>query len=387
MVLEGQGRFWASSRVNRACQGDPIKDAPNTKGTLQVVYYIGLDAHSRTCTGVVVDEKGEIKLRETFNTSEAGLLGFLARIEGEKHLTFEECHLAQWLYVTLRDQVDRLVVCNPVYLAKKPGAKTDLRDALHLAQELRTGHLKPVHHESSQWMELRVLVNNYLGLVEEIVRTKNRLKAVFRSEAIDTNQTHFYTNKEKVKELSHASARFVAESLYNQIASLESSKSSFREHFIRNVKRFRPIKNLTSIPGIDTVRANVITAVVCQPHRFRNKHQFWGYCMLVRHIQMSGGRIYGNKRFHGRAELRDVFIGAAESALRTDTQLRIYYETLRAKGISHKDAKVALARKIAALSLSLLKNSETYRDNFENEHENRKEIRRQVYQEMISKTS
>lgn len=109
--------------------------------------------------------------------------------------------------------------------------------------------------------------------------------------------------------------------------------------------------------------------------------------MLVRHIQMSGGRIYGNKRFHGRAELRDVFIGAAESALRTDTGLRIYYETLRAKGVSHKDAKVALARKIAALSLSLLKNSETYRDDFENEHENRKEIRRQVYQEMISKTS
>jgi transposase len=301
-------------------------------------------------------------------------------------LTYEECHLAQWLYVLLKDQVDELVVCNPVYLAKKPGAKTDFRDALHLAQELRTGHLKPVHHEVSQWMELRVLVNNYLGLVEEIVRTKNRLKAVFRSEAIDTNETGFYTKKDRAKELSHASARFVAESLYDQIASLESSKASYREHFKRNVSRFRPIRNLTSIPGIDTIRANVIAAIVCQPNRFRNKHQYWGYCMLVRHIQMSGGRIYGNKRFHGRASLRDLYIGAAESALRTDTKLRTYYEALRARGTSHQDAKVALARKIAALSLSLLKNSDTYRDDFENEHELRKETRRQAYQELTSKT-
>jgi hypothetical protein len=65
--------------------------------------------------------------------------------------------------------------------------------------------------------------------------------------------------------------------------------------------------------------------------------------MLVRHIQMSGGRIYGNKRIHGRRELRDVFIGAAENALRGETSLRDYYDSLRAKGIAHKEAKLSLA--------------------------------------------
>src|SRR5580698_9361751 len=48
------------------------------------------------------------------------------------------------------------------------------------------------------------------------------------------------------------------------------------------------------------------------------KHKFWGYCMLVRHIQESGGRIYGNKRFFGRRELRNVFLGAAENVMRLD---------------------------------------------------------------------
>jgi transposase len=348
------------------------------EGTLLMNYYIGLDAHSATSTVVVVNETGEIVCRETFGTTEANLVGFISRIDGTTHLTFEECHLSQWLYVLLKEHVDRLVVCNPVYVAKKQGAKTDFRDALHLAQELRTGHLKAVYHDDSKWIELRVLTNGYLGLVEEIVRTKQRLKAVFRSEAIDTSDGKFYSSKDRTKELSHTSAKFVADSLFEQIDALESRKAEYREHFKKNIKRYRPIKNLTTVPGIDVVRANVITAVVCMPRRFRSKHQFWGYCMLVRHIHVSGGRIYGNRRVHGRAELRDVFIGAAESALRTDTYLREYYDALRAKGIDHRDARIALARKIAALCLSLLKNNDTYKDNFKEEQQRRTLARKEL---------
>ena len=86
-------------------------------------YYIGLDAHAATCTAVVVDERGQVLQRQTFKTTEGNLEGFLRRVPSPKSLTFEECHLAQWLYVLLKDQVDKLVVCNPVFLAKKPGAK------------------------------------------------------------------------------------------------------------------------------------------------------------------------------------------------------------------------------------------------------------------------
>lgn len=353
-------------------------------GNAAMNYYIGLDAHSATCTAVVVNEKGDILCRQTFPTSEVNLVGFLGRLPtGTKHLTFEECHLAQWLYVTLKEHVDHLIACNPVYLAKKPGAKTDFRDALHLAQELRTGHLKPVYHDESKWIELRVLVNSYLDLVQEIVRTKNRLKAIFRSQAIDTNASNFYTTKDRAKELSSPEGRFVAESLFDQIASLEKFKAEYRQYFQKNLKKYRPIKNLTSVPGVDLVRANIITAIVCMPNRFRNKHQFWGYCMLVRHIQESGGRIYGNKRFHGRVELRDVFLGAADSAMRTDTGLRNYYDALRAKGVDHKDAKIALARKIAALCLCLLKNNDTYKNDFEAQQRIRMEARREINLEKV----
>jgi hypothetical protein len=98
--------------------------------------------------------------------------------------------------------------------------------------------------------------------------------------------------------------------------------------------------------------------------------------MLVRHIQMSGGKIYGNRRVHGRKELRDVFIGAAENAIRGDTSLRDYYDALRAKGTAHRQAKLAVARKIAALSLALLKNNDTFKNDFEFQQQERTNIRK-----------
>lgn len=345
-----------------------------------MTYFIGLDAHAASSTAVVVDESGKTVVRQTFPTTEGNLHSFLRKIPHPKHLTFEECHLAQWLYVLLKEQVDRLVVCNPTFLAKKPGAKTDGRDALHLAQELRTGHLVEVYHDESHWIELRVLVNGYLALVSEVVRAKQRLKAVFRSEAILLEGAEAFTNQKNVSLLSHESAKFVAESLYRQVETLEERKAEYREAFKRNLKRYRPVRNLTSIPGIDLIRANVIAAVVCMPHRFKNKHKFWAYCMLVRQIQESGGKVYGNKRIHGRSELKDAFLGAAESALRGETSLRRYYDELRERGIPHSDAKRSLARRIAAIALSLLKNNSTYQDNYEDQQRSRYQARKQVSQ-------
>lgn len=346
-------------------------------------YYIGLDAHSSTCTAVVVDEKGEQRLRETFDTTEANLIRFLSKLPpGVISLTYEESTLSQWLYLTLIEHVDHLLVCNPVYVAKKQGAKTDYRDALHLAQELRTGHLKPVHHEKSHWIELRVLTNNYLALIDDIVRAKNRLKAVFRAEVIDTSTSKFYEDKDRAKEFKNPNSRFAAETLFDQIASLEKFKTEYREKFKINLKKYRPVRNLTTVPGIDLIRASIITAVVCTPSRFKNKHQFWGYCMLVRHIQMSAGKIYGNKRVHGRKELRDVFLGAAESAMRTETSLRDYYDALRARGVAHKEAKIATARKIASLCLCLLKNNDTFKNDYDEKQIERMQIRKELNSEM-----
>jgi len=164
---------------------------------------------------------------------------------------------------------------------------------------------------------------------------------------------------------------------------LELEKDKYKEVFERNRKKYRPIRNLMTIPGISIIRANIIAAIVCQPARFENKHRFWGYCMLVRHIQISGGKIYGNKRYYGRRELRNVFIGAAENVMRLDGELRDRYDALRAKGVDHKDAKLNLARQIASIALCLLKNNDKYNENYREYLKERKKTQKEFFESSL----
>lgn len=48
------------------------------------VHYIGLDAHSKTCTAVVINEKGEIVLNAHFPMTEKYLLSFIKGVQSER---------------------------------------------------------------------------------------------------------------------------------------------------------------------------------------------------------------------------------------------------------------------------------------------------------------
>ncbi len=188
-----------------------------------------------------------------------------------------------------------------------------------------------------------------------------KTKALFRSEAIKTPGVGVYRSEDRIKELSRETDRFVARGLFQQIQFIESRKIIFKEQFTKNVKSFPEIKRLTAIPGIESVRANIIAALICSPQRFANKHKLWAYSMLVKHDQQSDGKSYGKIKVMGRVELKEVFLGAAESILHTiENPLRKYYENLRLKGIAHHNAKMSLARKVAAICLAVLKTKKNY---------------------------
>jgi transposase len=323
--------------------------------------YIGLDGHSKTSTFVTVNESGKVLNQSQVVTCERDLLAYVRGQKGTKKLIFEESHLSQWFFALFSGEVDDLTVCHPGYLGKKQGPKDDLRDATHLANELRCGHVIPVYHDQSRMMELRSLVSAYRDLVHEIVRSKNRYKALFRSEAIKTPGVAVYRSDERIKELSRTTDRFVAEGLLKQIMFLEERKKVFKEQFVKNMKKHPEIARLAQIPGIESVRANIISALICSPERFENKHKLWAYSMLVKHDQQSDGKSYGKIKVMGRVELKEVFLGAAESILQTNEDpLRLYYEHLRRKGCAHHNAKMSLARKIAAICLAVLKNKKSY---------------------------
>ncbi|MBK8204693.1 MAG: hypothetical protein IPK68_21095 [Bdellovibrionales bacterium] len=117
----------------------------------------------------------------------------------------------------LKDKVDNLLICNQLMWQKTGEQK--LIFAMLFTWPRNSGPItcSQSFNDTSHWMEIRTTVSGYLDIVEEIVRFKNRLKAVFRAEAIQADENSFYKNKTRIKELENPSAKFVAEKLFDQI--------------------------------------------------------------------------------------------------------------------------------------------------------------------------
>jgi len=328
--------------------------------------YIGMDLHSKSCTLVVMTKDGEITKESQIPTSELNLTNFLAEVDGPKALMFEETGLAQWAWDVTKDKVNRLVVCNPTYLPKKSGPKNDYRDALHLCTQLRAGNFTEVHHEKSLLMDLRTVMRHYSNLVIRLVILKNSFKAVLRNEGVST-QSKWVTsrNKEKCLEIKNPLKRKVAEALFEEMNSLEMMKQKLESEFKQNYFSVPIVKNLMTIPGIGPVRAHVIAAFICSPHRFENKHKLWAYAKLVNHADESDGKLISNRSPHGRSELKEAFVGAAVRviAYSGESALKNYYNDLiDNKKLDARKARNALARKIAAICLGIMKSGDNFNE-------------------------
>lgn len=321
--------------------------------------YIGMDAHSRTSTFVVLGKSGRVLRRAKVATTESELLGFVRSVKGQKKLTFEEGVMSQWLYLLLKEEVDELVVCQP---REKEGPKTDEIDAGELADLLRVGRLKAVFHDDTDLMHLRTLVSGYGDVIQEIIRTKNRYKALYRQVAIPTDGAGFYTSTDMLDLLDTDVRRYVACTLFEQLGLLEEQRRGYLERFEANARKYKPIKLLMSIPGIGTVRANTIVAVMVTPHRFATKYNLFAYAALTKHNRTSDGKSYGKKRAHGPVVLKDAFKSAALTSLKTGSAFRRKYDAMRDAGKDDRAARGAVAKKVAATVLGVWKSGKKYND-------------------------
>jgi transposase len=325
-----------------------------------MTYYIGLDAHSKTCTGVVFDKLGKMISKAHFPTTEKELLGFVNSVPKPKVLAFEELNIAHWLYLLLKDEVDDLQIAHAPHLTKQRGAKTDFVDAVRLANELRLGTITRVYHTDSKLYDLRATLAAYQDFTKDLVRAKNRYKSFLRSKGLFKEGREVYKDEELVKSIEKAGDQFLAQGLFDQVTQMSIIKERVEKRIVAEVKNIPLAMKLCEIPGISYIRAALIVATVVDGDRFANKHKFWAYSMLVRHCAVSDGVTYGHKKAQGNRDLKTVFMGAAVSALQGTSSLRKYYDRLRSSGLCDRKAKKSVARKIASIALMTMKKGVAY---------------------------
>lgn len=324
--------------------------------------YIGMDAHSSNCVLSVVDKDGTELDNVSVETNGRLLINYIRSIDGRKKLTFEECELSHWLYEILKDEVDEILVCNPVANRDYKRAKTDKLDARRLANLLRGGFLVPVYHDGSEREQFRVLMSGYQALVDEAVRLKNRYKSLFRKDGQMVKGEAMYNDESLLDDLDRSDLKFVGQRLYSLLVPMEEERQKYVTEITKTNKRFKEIRYLKTLPGIADIQAAKIVSQVIDPNRFQSKYKYYSYSGLVRQKRSSAGKDCGGKKIHGNRVLKCVYKMAGKSALSGNNGLRRYYDRLRTKGVSDKNAYNAVCRKIAAISLSIMKHHRRYDD-------------------------
>lgn len=280
---------------------------------------------------------------------------YLDQMKGTKILTFEESSPAQWLYTELVDHVDKIIVCEPYtnHLLKS-GPKTDKTDARKLLKLLRADMLKPVFHCTEEFINIRKVVSAYDDLIMSTVQLKNRKAALYRSAGKRIGSE--FDKKEEI---------FILSGLESMIENHELLRLKYEAEY-RRLKRENPmIGNIQSIPGIGPINAVKIAATIVDPSRFTHASAFWRYCGLQKHELISGGRSYGRRSPRYSHTMKTVFKTAALVCSRTENgPLKSYYDYLiKVKNFPEYQARHALARRIATLTLGVMKSNKALDEN------------------------
>jgi transposase len=107
---------------------------------------------------------------------------------------------------------------------------------------------------------------------------------------------------------------------------------------------------LASLPGIGAFLSVLLRYEVDDMTRFRSAKKFACYTGLIPSTYASNTRVYhGPLTKQGNKWLRWAFIEAVTPALRVSTELRRYYDQIKARRGAH-DARVCTARRLAELA-------------------------------------
>jgi transposase len=340
--------------------------------------YIGIDVHQSSISVAVLDAGGKMVTEATVKTEAAAILDFFRGLRGNLQVTFEEGTYAEWLYDLLAPQVAKIVVCDPRQNPqRKTGNKSDKIDAQKLAGWLRLGILKPVYHGNPHLRTLRELARSYLCLVRDATRVMNRLKALYRGRGIRCGGKRVYAVRSRglwLQQLREPGVRCRAELLYQQLDTLLALRKEVRRALLAESQKHAVEKLLRSIPYLGPVRVALLIALMQTAHRFRSKRQLWAYAGLALVTRSSadyrvvegqlersrkGVFIVGLNTNHNH-DLKEIFKGAATSATVRPGPLQEFYASKLAQGMKPELARLTLARKIAAITLTLWKKGDRF---------------------------
>jgi transposase len=347
--------------------------------------YVGIDLGKRTWVMIIVtrtgklvkNEKGEEEPEEKTGfhqgkTSAEGRAKLYQKLRKADKVALEAGNLAFLMAKEMEQAVGcEIRVLNPSHLPiiYKTDKKTDREDALklaHLLTDRPDSRLPIVPVPSDEEIERRKVLASYAR--EQRVRNQaiNRLHALFVHQGITTVVRKDVVTKENremaIRQLTGLEKE-EADHLVECLDLYEKRLAVLEKKMAAQVEGEEQIERLQTVPGVGP-KVSFAFFTYVQPERFDNAAQVSNFLGLVPRVSISGSIVrYGRITKRGNGYLRSLLVQAAWAVTwsRDGGALRERYEYMtETKGIGKKKAIVAIARRLAVVMYTLLKNGTDY---------------------------
>jgi transposase len=338
----------------------------------------------------------------TFATTTSALLGLRAWLSSFRVTAVGMESTGQYwrpVYYLLEDAFECQLL-NPAHIKKVPGRKTDVTDAMWIAQLVQFGLVRPSFVPPAPIRGLRDLTRYRASLVHERTREVQRLHGVLEdagikidcvvSDILGVSGRAMITSlirgerdpevlaelalgrmRSKLPALTEAlTGRFTdhhglqCRLMLGRIDQIDATIAELNEQIEQQMAPFRrAIELLDTIPGVGTRIAEVIIAETGgDMSRFPTAADLSSWAGLCPGNNESAGRHFSGRTRNGNTWLRGALGEAATAAGNTrNTHLAERHRRLAARR-GKKRATVATARVILETSWYLLKNDTDYQD-------------------------
>jgi transposase len=331
-----------------------------------------------TRTGKLVkNERGEEEPEEKLGkyqgkTNAEGRAKLYQKLRPTDKVALEAGNLAFIMAKELEKTVGCAVrVLNPSRLAViyATDKKTDPEDALklaHLLTDQPDSRLPIVPVPSDEEMARRKVLASYAREQRSRNQTINRLHALFVHQGITTVvRKDLATQEDREATVAQLTGleREEADHLVACLSLYEGRITALEKKMAEQTEGDEQIERLQTVPGVGPKVSFAFSAYI-QAERFANASQVSNYLGLVPRVSMSGTIVrYGRITKRGNGYLRALLVQAAWAVTwsKNGGALRERFEYMTVvKGLGKKKAIVAIARRLAVIMYTLLKNGTDY---------------------------
>jgi transposase len=364
----------------------------------------GLDVHKRevvACLRTVARGKASHEVRR-FPTTTQGLMELADWLEDAKctHVAMEATGVYWKPVWHILENRFALILANAAHIKGVPGRKSDVIDAIWIADLLAHGLIRASFVPPQPVQELRDLTRTRKQLTREIVQHTQRIQAVLEEANIKLSSVISdvlgksgqrilkaiiagETDSARLAELggSRLSAsrteltaalhghvrehhRFLLARHLETIEHLETTIAAFDARIEAALEPFRgAIERLTEIPGLSTTSAQILLAEIgTDMSQFPTAGHLLSWAGLVPRLDESAGKRRSTRVKKGAPWLKPVLVQCAWAAVRKkDSYFQAKFQRLKAR-CGPKKAVVAIAASMLTTAYHMLADGTFYQD-------------------------